>query len=134
MMTKVEALSIVSNYIDKADWMPEEHKDAMFVARELCFIDLVSTDVEEWFSWTAEQITIMFYDLALTSIEDFADDVKAEEASSNLIKDTLDIETLTTDRDSAALGIKRGAAGMFIALGAYIAVREEVKKKFYENY
>jgi len=133
-MTKVEALSVISNYIDKAKWMPGEHEDAMLVARELCFIDLISTDVEEWFSWTVEDITIMFYELALTSIEDFADGVEAEEASSNLIKETLDIETVITDRDSAALGIKRGAAGMFIALGAYIAIREEVKKKFYEDY
>ncbi len=133
-MTKVEALSVISKYIDKAEWMPEEHEDAMLVARELCFIDLISTDVEEWFSWTVEDITIMFYELALTSIEDFADGVKAEKASSNLIKETLDIETVVTDRDSAALGIKRGAAGLFIALGAYIAIREEVKKKFYEDY
>tara|TARA_R110000822_G_scaffold1504_2_gene6801 strand:+ start:1235 stop:1636 length:402 start_codon:yes stop_codon:yes gene_type:complete len=132
-MTKIDALEIVSSYIDSADWVPEEHKDAVFVARELCFIDLLSTDVEEWFSWTPEEVTIMFHELAVTSIEEFAESVDAEEASSDLIMDALGIKVDSTNRDSASLGIEKGAAGLFIALGAYIAIQGQVRKKFYED-
>jgi len=132
-MTKLEALEIVSSYIKDTDWVPEEHKDAVFVARELCFIDLLATDIEEWFSWTAEEVTIMFHELAVTSIKEFADSIEAEEASSELIKEALGLDMDSTDRANASLGIEKGAAGLFIALGAYIAIQERVRKKFYED-
>ena len=132
-MTKVEALNVVNQYVDEADWMPDEQHEAIFVARELCFIDIIANDIEEWFSWTTEHITNMFYDLALTSIEDFAESIEAEDVSNALLKETLGIESEPTDRQSASLGIKKGAAGLFIALGAYIAIREQVKRKYYED-
>ncbi len=75
----------------------------------------------------------MFHELAVTSTEECAESFDAEEASSNLIMDALGIKLDSTDRDSASLGIKKGAAGLFIALGVYIAIQSKVKKKFYED-
>tara|TARA_R100000805_G_scaffold7425_1_gene8966 strand:+ start:200 stop:592 length:393 start_codon:yes stop_codon:yes gene_type:complete len=124
-MTETQAIEYIRNII--SDTKGSDYEDVTDCAGSLCIIDIANFGLEDWLSWTPEEIVTLFTEVMDSTMTELLDELKSNYAGEQLIDELLGSDQAQrVDHDRAVNAVKDGAVKMMESLRMYLEIKREI--------
>tara|TARA_R100000734_G_scaffold13127_1_gene9716 strand:- start:790 stop:1182 length:393 start_codon:yes stop_codon:yes gene_type:complete len=124
-MTETQAIEYIREII--SDTKGSDYEDITDCAGSLCIIDISNFGLEDWLSWTPEEIVTLFIEVMDSTMTELLDELKSNYAGEQLIDELLGSDqTQRVDHDRAVNGVKDGAVKMMQTLRMYLKIKRDI--------
>jgi len=124
-MTETQAIEYIRNII--SDTKGSDYEDVTDCAGSLCIIDIANFGLEDWLSWTSEEIVTLFTEVMDSTMTELLDELKSNYAGEQLIDELLGSDQAQrVDHDRAVNAVKDGAVKMMESLRMYLEIKREI--------
>ena len=124
-MTETQAIEYIRNII--SDTKGSDYEDVTDCAGSLCIIDIANFGLEDWLSWTPEEIVTLFIEVMDSTMTELLDELKSNYAGEQLIDELLGSDQeQRVDHDRAVNAVKDGAVKMMESLRMYLEIKREI--------
>ena len=124
-MTETQAIEYIRNIIN--DTKGSDYEDVTDCAGSLCIIDIANFGLEDWLSWTPEEIVALFTEVMDSTMTELLDELKSNHAGEQLIDELLGSDqTQRVDHDRAIGAVKDGAVKMMESLRMYLKIKRDI--------
>ncbi len=124
-MTETQAIEYIRNIIN--DSKDTDYEDVTDCAGSLCIIDIANFGLEDWLSWTPEEIVSLFTEVMDSTMTELLDELKSNYAGEQLIDELLGSEqSHRVDCDRTVNAVKDGAVKMMESLRMYLKIKRDI--------
>jgi len=124
-MTETQAIEYIRNII--SDTKGSDYAAVTDCAGSLCIIDISNFGLEDWLSWTPEEVVSLFTEVMDSTMTELLDEFKSNYAGEQLIDELLGSDqTQRVDHDRAVNGVKDGAVKMMQSLRMYLKIKRDI--------
>ena len=124
-MTETQVIKYIQGIMDDHKGFADE--DVADCAGSLCIIDVTSFGLEDWLSWTPEEIVTLFTEVMDSTMTELLDELKSNHAGEQLIDELLGSDQAQrVDQDRAINGVKEGAVKMMDSLRMYLKIKRDI--------
>ena len=124
-MTETQAIEYIRNII--SDTKGSDYEAVTDCAGSLCIIDISNFGLEDWLSWTPEEVVSLFTEVMDSTMTELLDEFKSNYAGEQLIDELLGSDqTQRVDHDRAVNGVKDGAVKMMQSLRMYLKIKRDI--------
>ena len=124
-MTEPQAIEYIRNII--SDTKGSDYEDVTDCAGSLCIIDIANFGLEDWLSWTSEEIVTLFTEVMDSTMTELLDELKANYAGEQLIDELLGADQeQRVDHDRAVNAVTDGAVKMMQTLRMYLKIKRDI--------
>ena len=124
-MTETQAIEYIRNII--SDTKGSDYEAVTDCAGSLCIIDISNFGLEDWLSWTPEEVVSLFTEVMDSTMTELLDEFKSNYAGEQLIDELLGSDQAQrVDHDRAVNGVKDGAVKMMQTLRMYLKIKRDI--------